>query len=134
MRKIVITLFITFVMTLFHIMPVMAEDGLQLMRVTCYCPESCPGTRTASGTVPIPNYTCGARSDLIGSVAMVYEQNADGTIGEFVGLYEVQDTGSAKRIQSGKSIDIYQANLTDAKAFVKAHGDYLYVQIIKGKG
>lgn len=109
------------------------EPQLQLMRVTCYCPESCSGKVTASGTTPKANYTCGARKDLIGCVAMVYEDD-NGKPGKFVGLYFIEDTGSADRIKSGKSIDIYQESLADAKAFVKAHGDYQWVQIIKGNG
>lgn len=101
-----------------------------LMRVTCYCVNS--GV-TADGSVPIPNYTCGARRDLIGCVALVYEDD-NGQPGEFIGLYEIQDTGSAPRIATGKSIDIYQLTYEDCKAYVKAHGDYQWVYLVKGEG
>jgi len=102
----------------------------ELMRVTCYY---CNSGVTASGNAPIANYTCGARRDLIGSIALVYEDN-NGEPGDFIGLYEIQDTGSADRIQTGKSIDIYQTTYADCKAYVKAHGDYQWVYIVKGNG
>lgn len=132
MKKRIILALLCVVFVLLLTLNARAEE-LQLMRVTCYCPESCSGTVTASGTKPVPNYSCGARRDMIGCVALVYENN-NGIPGDFIGLYEITDTGSAPRIQSGKSIDIYQASLSDAKAFVKAHGDYLFVQIVKGEG
>lgn len=103
------------------------------MRVTCYCPESCSGKITADGSVPKPNYTCGAKREWIGGVALVYE-NDDGKPGDFIGMYEIEDTGSAPRIKNGTSIDIYQSSLKDANNFVAEYGDYLWVQIVKGKG
>jgi len=132
MRKRIVFAIACVLFVLWMALTARAEE-LTLMRVTCYCPESCSGKVTASGTVPKPNYTCGARRDLIGGVALVYE-NDNGAPGDFIGLFEIQDTGSAPRIVNGTSIDIYQSSLEDAQAFVKAHGDYLYVQIVKGEG
>lgn len=128
-------LFLSITLSLFLMFPsVVRADDMQLMRVTCYCPESCSGNVTASGTKPKANYTCGARRDLIGCVALVYEQNAAGGIGDFVGLYMIEDTGSAPRIEAGNSIDVYQDSIVDARSYVRAHGDYMWVQIVRGEG
>ena len=134
MRKVILCVVVAIALTVIVSQPARAQEPqLELMRVTCYCPESCPGTVTASGTKPRPNYTCGARKDLIGCIALVYEDD-NGQIGKFVGMYMVEDTGNAERIKSGKSIDVYQATLSDAKAYVKEHGDYQWVMFVRGNG
>lgn len=102
----------------------------QLMRVTCYHYNS--GV-TADGSIPKANYTCGARRDLIGCMALVWE-NDSGQPGEFIGMYEIEDTGGADRIQTGRSIDIYQESYADCEAFINAHGDYQFVLYVKGEG
>jgi len=102
----------------------------QLMRVTCYHYNS--GV-TADGSIPKANYTCGAKRDLIGCMALVWE-NDNGQPGEFIGMYEIEDTGGADRIQTGRSIDIYQESYADCEAFIKAHGDYQFVLYVRGEG
>lgn len=101
------------------------------MRVTCYYVNS--GV-TYSGTKPISGYTIGACEDYLGCVAYIYAMNEDGSMGDFIKMGEILDTGSHERIKSGKSLDIYFETEAQCKEWIKKHGDYCWVTIIDGRG
>lgn len=132
MKRLILTLLISVSL----IAPVNAKElneafkNPQQMRVTCYHGGS--GV-TASGTKPVAEYTCGARRDLIGCVALVWADD-NGAPGEFVGIFEVQDTGSAQRIKDGYSIDVYQECYSDCEDWIRTYGDYMWVQYVRGHG
>lgn len=114
------------------------DDEPQIIRCTCYVDEGV----TASGTYVRPNIMA-ARKDLIGCVACVNAVNPDGSVGEFIGYFEILDTGAGidtdgdgkgDSIINGKSVDIYQPTMHAAEEWVDTYGDYVYIKIIRGEG
>jgi len=95
------------------------------MRVTCY---TATGNPTASGMIP-QEYICAAKRDWLGKVAVVYTMDM-----EYVGCFEIRDTGGHERIRNGTSIDIYRDSLERAYEWVREYGDYMMVQIVDAKG
>lgn len=116
-----------------------------IIRATCYCDS---GT-TASGTQTRPGIIA-SKQEYLGYVACINAVNEDGSIGEFIGFYEVLDTGygietgkgassiksgrTLGSIESGDSIDIYMPTLHMAEEWVDTYGDYVYVKFVKGEG
>lgn len=105
----------------------------RLRRVTCYSKEQCPnnGRVTAIGTVPTEGRTCGARKEDLGKTAIIYRCNEDGSIGEIIGFFIIEDTGSHARLKEG-SVDVYRDSLSACYEWVGEYGDYCYVQIVEG--
>lgn len=95
------------------------------MRVTCYVPT---GNKTADGTVPYEGI-CAAKREWIGKTAIVYDQDM-----RYVGVFEIRDTGGAKRIKNGTSIDIFRDTLERCYEYEREHGMYGYVQIVEADG
>lgn len=79
----------------------------------------------------------------MGCVAALYDINQDGSVGEFIGYFEILDTGSGidtdgdgkgDSIASGQSVDVWMPSMADAKAWIESHGDYVYIRIFRGEG
>jgi len=120
-------------------------DDSQIVRCTCYIDH---GT-TASGQQTRPGIMA-AKREWIGCVACVNAVNPDGSIGEFIGYYEILDTGygietgygeskikkgrTLGSIESGQSVDIWMPTMHQAEEWVSTYGDYVYVKIIQGEG
>ena len=113
-------------------------DGLQKIRATCYCHA---GT-TASGQHTREGIIAG-KKDWIGKAVALYRCSEGDDLGEFIGYFEILDTGAGidtdgdgkgDSIKRGKSIDIYKNTLDDAKAFVREYGDYVYMKLIDAEG
>ncbi len=85
------------------------QDNLEKVKFTCYCPESCPGTVTASGTKVREGIMASNREHL-GDCAMVYL-----TDGTFLGYYESLDVGGTDGIRRGDVIDVWTPSLPRAK-------------------
>ena len=109
-----------------------------VMRVTCYTDT---GT-TATGCKTREGIVAGS-PEWFGYVAALYEVREDGGIGDFIGYYEVLDTGAGydtdndgkgDSIKKGLSLDVWQSCKEDVEWWQAQHGDYLYVLIIPGKG
>ena len=110
----------------------------QPVRCTCYIDR---GT-TASGIQTRDGIIAG-RKEWIGMMAVLYEVKEDGTLGDFIGYYEFCDTGAGidtdndgigDTIRTGNSVDVWQPSMTNARAWIREHGDYVYMQIVDGKG
>ena len=80
------------------------------------------------------------RPEWRGRVAMLWDIDEEGNIGEFIGYFEVLDTGSGidtdgdrygDSIKNGTSIDVWTDHPQD---WIKAHGDHVYMQLVKGEG
>lgn len=84
---------------------------------------------TASGQYVRDGIIAG-KAEWMGSVAVLWEVNEDGTIGDFIGFYEFLDTGG-EYIQNGERVDVWTS---DPDGWVQEHGDYVYMQIIEGVG
>ena len=104
------------------------EEG-QIMRFTCYCPESCAGTITASGARVREGILASNREHL-GDGAMLYLM--DGT---FLGYYEALDIGGGKGLMNGTAVDVWTPNLTKAKELMTlTEGQVMVVWIKNPKG
>ena len=110
----------------------------QPVRCTCYIEHGI----TASG-IQTRNGIIAGRKEWLGMAAVLYEVKEDGTLGDFIGYYEFCDTGAGIDTDSdgigdttatGNSVDVWQHNMGSARAWVKEHGDYVYMQIVPAVG
>ena len=78
-----------------------------------------------------------------GYVIQMYEVADDGSVGDFIGFYEILDTGAGidsdgdgkgDTIINGQSIDVWLPSLADVKTWQEVYGDYVYIKITKGVG
>lgn len=83
------------------------------------------------------------RKEWIGYTAELNAVNEDGSVGEFIGFFEFQDTGAGMdsdgdgigdTIKDGQSIDVWINSLSEAYAWRDRYGDYVYIKIFKAKG
>ena len=110
----------------------------QPVRCTCYIEHGI----TASG-IQTRNGIIAGRKEWLGMAAVLYEVKEDGTLGDFIGYYEFCDTGAGidtdgdgkgDTIKTGNSVDVWQPSMESARAWVKEHGDYVYMQIVPAVG
>lgn len=73
----------------------------QLMEATAYC----HGTTRCDGGV-VRTGICAGKPEWYGKVAAIY-LNDNGSPGEFLGYFEILDTGGDERIRNGTVLDIY---------------------------
>ncbi len=108
------------------------------MRCTCYLDS---GT-TASGAQTRVGIAAGKR-EWLGRVAAIYAVDEEGNIGDFIGYYEILDTGAGidtdgdgkgDSIRNGESLDVWQPSKEAVANWVNNYGDYVYIKIIDGKG
>lgn len=115
-----------------------ADDGFaypHVIRATVYTGDgiTASGRRTRYGIIA-------GRREWMGCTAVLWDVNEDGTIGEFIGYFEVLDTGAGidsdgdgygDTIITGDSIDVWTE---DPSGWISEHGDYVYMQLIPGVG
>lgn len=128
-----------FFLTIANVQTVQANDsGLKKIRCTCYLDRGI----TASGKYTRYGIVSGKR-DYLGSIAAIYVYNPDGSVGDFIGYFEFLDTGAGMdsdgdgigdTIRTGKSIDVYQYTMYEAKEWIREYGDYVYLKIIEAEG
>ena len=97
------------------------------MQASAYCDY---GT-TADGSTTTENLTCAGKREWFGKTIALYYRNKDGSIGDFIGYYEIHDTGGDPRIKNGQSIDIYMPEYRDCKNFGRVD---VYMFFIEGEG
>lgn len=104
-----------------------------MMRCTCYTADE--GDITASGTEVRDGIVAGKR-EWLGKVVVLYEVTEDGTMGDFIGYYEFKDTGYGINgsLINGTSIDVWVENEDAVWEWVGRYGDYVYMQLVDGKG
>ena len=97
------------------------------------CTAYCNSGITASGKPTVEGLTLGGAPEWIGCMAVLYEVDDDGTIGDFIGLYEVMDTGWGRDGDAlrGETVDMF---MEDYDACIQWGRRDVYVQIIDGKG
>lgn len=107
-----------------------AKPEWLLMEATAYC----RGEITADGS-RVREGICAAKKEWIGLVAAVYldEVKEDGSHGpgEFLGYYEIKDTGGNELIKNGQAIDIYNPSLEWCINFGRKN---VWVKLTKGEG
>lgn len=115
------------------------------VRCTCYLDSGI----TASGCETRPGIMAG-KPEWIGCVACVNAVNPDGSIGEFIGYYEILDTGYGAEtgvgqskifsnrtlgtIETGETVDIYQPTMHQAEEWIDTFGDEVYIKLVHGVG
>lgn len=115
------------------------------IRCTCYCDSgvTSSGAETREGIIA-------SKKEWQGYCACLYSIAEDGSIGEFIGFYEILDTGYGREtgigeskifkgrtlgtIESGETIDVYMPTLHQAEEWIDTYGDYVYLFIVKGEG
>lgn len=97
----------------------------QLMEVTAYCYGN---IRCDGGMVRIG--TCAGKKDWYGKVASIYLDD-NGNLGEFLGYFEILDTGGDERIQNGTVLDIY---IPDYDSCIEFGRRKVVVVLIDGEG
>lgn len=102
-----------------------------VIRCTCYCDQG----YTKSGQYIREGIVAG-KEEWLGCMAVLYEVDEDGGIGDYIGYYEFLDTGYGidGSLIDGTSIDVYCPTLDACYDWVGEHGDYVYLQIVDGKG
>lgn len=86
--------------------------------VTCYKMQAtayCLSGRTASGDYTRKGIVA-SKPEWIGKIMAVYLENEEGKAGEFLGYYEVKDTGG-KHIRTGKVLDIWMPTYNECIQF-----------------
>ena len=97
--------------------------GFQQMHTTAYVIH---GT-TATGTPTRPGI-CACNPHL-GEVAIVYTLD-----GDYLGMYEVVDTGITNGLINGTVIDVWRCNMTQATNYMRITEGRVWVKFIKGNG
>lgn len=98
-------------------------SNMQLMNTTAYY----QGHTTANGSkVHVGGCACNTH---VGDVAIVYSLD-----GQYLGMYECNDTGSANGLVNGTTIDVYRPNYTMCKSWMKLTGGKVFVLWVHGKG
>lgn len=135
MLKRIISLFVIFVLIT---QPITARANVlsvndysepRKIRCTCYV----GGKVTANGKKPFYGTVAGPK-DWFGCAVAIYEVDQDGQCGDFLGWWEVNDTGPNDLLLSGKAIDMWQESLEDAYDWISQHGDYVYIKLIRAEG
>jgi len=115
------------------------------VRCTCYLDS---GT-TASGKETRYGIMA-SKPEWIGCVACVNAVNPDGSVGEFIGYFEILDTGYGAEtgvgqskifsdrtlgtIETGETVDVYCSTTHQAEEWIDTFGDEVYIKLVDGVG
>lgn len=107
---------------------------LQKAHATAYCQSGtmASGQQTRDGV-------CAGMRDYLGCVIVVYQRLPDGSIGDYLGMWECLDTGGTDGLKNGTVVDIWQQDLESCQKFMDlVYEDgcqgKVYIQVIEGKG
>lgn len=124
-KKALICLIIfTFIFTL----PVKATDSDEITMFKGSATGYCLHGTTASGTKTRPGI-CAAKKEWLGKTVILYKRLPDGSVGDLIGIYEVQDTGGTKGLKNGTVIDIWCEDIEEVQELM----NLLYENNCKGK-
>lgn len=100
-----------------------------IVECTAYCDEGI----TASGKPTVEGLTIAGAKEWMGCAAILWEVDEDGTIGEYIGIYQFTDTGYGidGDIPRGETVDIF---MEDESACWEWGRRDVYIQIVNGKG
>ena len=128
-RKIVALTLLTLAISTLDVNADSTEPNLIKADATAYC---LPG-KTASGTEVREGICAMSDPNLIGMTAVVYQRMPDGSIGSYIGTYEIEDTGCSDNV-----IDVWCTE-EDCQGFMDSVNENgckgkVYVQIVNAKG
>lgn len=90
----------------------------------CYGEITCTGKKVREGYAAMSKR-------YLGMTAVVYEADENGEARDYIGTYEIEDTGGDERIRNGNCIDIYIPDYDKAVEFGRKQ---VVVYLIKAKG
>ncbi len=105
--------------------PIVEVAPVQQMEATAYCYGTvrCDGGQVRAGI-------CAGKPEWYGKVAAIY-LNDNESPGEFLGYFEILDTGGDERIRNGTVLDIY---IPDHDACIEFGRRKVLVVLIDGEG
>ena len=77
--------------------------------------------------------------DVLLSCTSVCQRLPDGSIGDYIGMWECLDTGGTDGLKNGTVVDVWQQDLESCQDFMDmvyedgCQGE-VYIQVIEGKG
>lgn len=98
----------------------------ELLHITGYINPH--GNKTADGSNTFVG-SCASNRKNLGKVVALYDKDKN-----FIGYYDINDTGGTKALKTGKAIDIYFEDEQTLNEFFEKYGTRLYVQIIESEG
>lgn len=133
--KRVLSAFLVLIFCLVPLKTYAAEPELRMMRATAY-PDT--GRKCKSGVWPHEG-VAGAREDMIGKTAIVYQRLPGNKVGEVIGIYEIEDTGTTEGVINGYVIDIWCPDRPACQEFMNrvyedGCGGKVFVQLIDAEG
>lgn len=102
------------------------DSIVKYIEATAYC----YGTTTCTGK-PVREGFAAMSKRYLGMTAIVYEADADWEPLNYIGTYEIEDTGGDYRIKNGNCIDIY---IPDYDAAIEFGRKQVVVYLIEAKG
>ena len=90
----------------------------------------CYGTTTCTGK-PVREGYAAMSKKYLGMTAIVYTEDKNGNPLDYIGTYEIEDTGGDERIKNGNCIDIYMPDHSEAINFGRQK---VVVYLIEAKG
>lgn len=90
----------------------------------------CYGNTTCTGK-PVREGIAAMSKRYLGMTAIVYELDENGQPFEYIGIYEIEDTGGDERIRNGNCIDIFMDSYDEAINFGRKQ---VVVYLIEAKG
>ena len=55
---------------------------------------------------------------MIGKTIVMYQRLPNDEVGEIIGIFEIEDTGSAKGAREGHVIDVWKPNIAECQEFM----------------
>lgn len=90
----------------------------------------CYGTTTCTGK-PVREGYAAMSKRYLGMTAIVYSEDENGNPLDYIGTYEIEDTGGDHRIKNGNCIDIY---IPDRDKAIQFGRQKVVVYLIEAKG
>ena len=96
------------------------EPPMPRMHATAYCLQG----KTYTGHQVHKGIAATGDKSLLGKIVIVYQRLPDGSMGDYVGIFEIEDTGCSQNV-----LDVWQPTLEDCQDFM----DTVYMNGAKGR-
>ena len=134
MKKIVAVLSILSV--LLNSQDVHATESVEMIKgyATAYCQSGtmASGQETRAGV-------CAGAAEYDEMMVILYQRLPDGSVGDYIGMYECLDTGGTEGLNKGIVIDVWQPDMDEVQSFMdevyknECKGK-VYIQLVEAKG
>ena len=123
-KEVIFATVASMIMAVVEPMPKIPEPVLYKGHATAYCDVGYTksGEWTRDGI-------CAAKEEWLGKSVVVYKRLPDGSIGDYIGTYEILDTGGTKGLKEGRVIDVWVPDMDAVQDFA----DLTYEDGCQGK-